>query len=225
MARKTPSSRKGADSTNHYNHQGYGRSLDPDVYQELARLQEMIYESFHLPLTRWTVIDEGKLLDQLELIGDHVPEAIDRALAILEKEQEIMADAEGYAQQIVQSAQQQAAQILDQTGIVQQAEYQASQLRLQVQQECEAYQQQTLAEVDQLRRRMTQELEQIRQQALADCDEIQAGADRYADAVLVHLEEQLDDMLRVVRNGREQIRQNSLPDEPPPGNLPEANGH
>lgn len=224
MARKNSSSRKGADSTNH-NHSGYSNGIEPDVYQELAKLQEIIYESFHIPMTRWTVIDEGKVLDQLEMISDRVPEAINRALAILEKEQEIIADAEAYAQQMIQSAQQKANQILDQTGIVQQAEFQANQLRQQVQQECEAYQQQTLSEVEQMRRQMTQELDQIRQQALAECDAIQNDADQYADAVLIHLEEQLDDMLRVVRNGRNQIRQNSLPDEPIPKNLPEGSDH
>lgn len=225
MARKNTSSRKGADSTNR-NHSGYNHSLEPDVYQELAKLQELIYESFHIPLTRWTVIDEGKVLDHLELISESVPEAINRALSIIEKEHEIIADAEAYAQQVVQSAQQQANQILDQTGIVQKAEYQASQLRQQVQKECEDYQQKTLTEVEQMRRQVTAELEQIRQQALAECDAIQNDADQYADAVLIHLEEQLDDMLRVVRNGRDQIRQNSLPEEPaPPKNLPESNGH
>lgn len=223
MARKNSSSRKGVDSTQH-NHQGSRHSIDSDVYQELARLQEMIYDSFHIPLTRWTVIDEGKILDQLELISDNVPEAINRALSIIEKEQEILTDAEAYAQQIVESAKQQASKILDHTGIVQQAEYQASQLRSQVQQECEAYQQQTLSEVDQMRRNMTQELERFRQQTLAECDAIQTDADQYADAVLIHLEEQLDDMLRVVRNGRDQIRQNSLPDEPTPQNPLEGNG-
>ncbi|PSF32470.1 hypothetical protein C7H19_21475 [Aphanothece hegewaldii CCALA 016] len=224
MARKNTSSRKGADSTNH-NHSGYSHKIEPDVYQELARLQEMIYDSFHIPMTRWTVIDEGKILDQLELISDNVPEAINRAIAIIEKEQEIITDAEAYAQQIVQSAQQKASLILDQTGIVQQAEYQASQIREQVQLECEAYQQQTRSEVEQMRRSVTQELEQIRHQTFAECEAIQNDADQYADAVLIHLEEQLDDMLRVVRNGRAQIRQNSLPDEPPPKNLPEGNGH
>jgi cell division septum initiation protein DivIVA len=224
MARKNSSSRKVADSTNQ-NHSGDSHGIEPDVYMELAKLQEIIYESFHIPMTRWTMIDEGKVLDQLEMISDHVPEAINRALSILEKEQEIIADAEAYAQQMVQSAQQKANQILDQTGIVQQAEYQANQLRQQVQQECEAYQRQTIAEVEQMRYSMNQELNQIRQQALAECDAIQNDADQYADAVLIHLEKQLDDMLRVVRNGRDQIRQNSLPDEPTPNNLPEGNNH
>lgn len=224
MARKNTFSRKGADSTPN-NHQGSSHSLESDIYPELERLQAMIYDSFHIPMTRWTVIDEGKILDQLELISDNVPEAINHALSILEKEQAILTDAEAYAQQIVESAKQQANKILDQTGIVQQAEYQANQLRLQVQQECEAYQQQTLSEVDQMRRSMTQELERIRQQALAECDAIQTDADQYADAVLIHLEEQLDDMLRVVRNGRAQIQQNNLPDDPPPQNPLEGNGH
>ncbi|MFM7441499.1 MAG: hypothetical protein ACKO2V_23365 [Snowella sp.] len=120
--------------TNQSNTATRRRIVDFDVQQELAELQELIYESFHIPLTNWTVVDEGKLLDQIEMISDNLPEAIQKALAVLDQEESIMTKAEAYAQRIVQSAQQQAAEILDQSGIIQQAEQQASQIRLQVQQ-------------------------------------------------------------------------------------------
>lgn len=185
------------------------RVVDFDIQQELAQLQEIVYESFHIPLTQWTVIDEGKVLDRLEAIGESMPEAIRKALAIIEQEEVILSEAEAYAQRILQSAQQRAAEILDETGIVQQAERQGNQMLYQVQQECEALKRKTLAEVEQLHQTVTQELQQFRQQTLAECRDIQQGADEYASSLLTHLEQQLSEMLRVVRNGRQQLHENS----------------
>ena len=205
------------------------RVVDFDVQQELAELQELIYESFHIPLTNWTVVDEGKLLDQIEMISDNLPEAIQKALAVLDQEESIMAQAESYAQRIVQSAQQQAAEILEQSGIIQQAEQQASQIRLQVQQEVEALQRQTMSELEQIRQvttqevqqfrqQTTQEVQQYRQQTVRECQEIQQDADKYADAVLSRIERDLGEMIRIVTNGRQRLYEN-----PPNHNAPSQN--
>lgn len=205
------------------------RVVDFDVQQELAELQELIYESFHIPLTNWTVVDEGKLLDQIEMISDNLPEAIQKALAVLDQEESIMTQAESYAQRIVQSAQQQAAEILEQSGIIQQAEQQASQIRLQVQQEVEALQRQTMSELEQIRQvttqevqqfrqQTTQEVQQYRQQTVRECQEIQQDADKYADAVLSRIERDLAEMIRIVTNGRQRLYEN-----PPNQNAPSQN--
>lgn len=179
------------------------------ILQELETLQEILYDSFHLPLTPWTVVDEGKVLDQLEVVHDSVPGAVQKALRILEEREAIITQAKDYADRLVQSAQQQAARILDESGIVQQAEQQAYQIRRQVQQECEAIHKQTLAEVDRLQQVTHQEIQQMRQQTLAECNDIQEGADRYADSMLSRLERDLGEMLSVVRNGRQQLYGNS----------------
>jgi cell division septum initiation protein DivIVA len=215
MARREPNDRRKTPSNT--SHSGVpSPPVDFDIYQDLARLQEMIFDSFHLPLTRWTMIDEGQIAEQIDLIYETVPPAVQKALAILQEEQEIIGKAEEYAQQIVRSAQQRAAQILDESGIIQQAERQAAQIRQQVQQECESVQQQTVDEIDQMRQKAMQEVQQLRQQTLVECNEIQRGADDYAAAVLEHLERQLGEMLQVVRNGRQQVRSKPTP----PKNLP-----
>lgn len=179
------------------------------ILQELETLQEILYDSFHLPLTPWTIVDEGKILDQLEVVHDSVPGAVQKALRILEEREAIITQAKDYASRIVQNAQQQAARLLDESGIIQQAEQQAYQIRRQVQQECESIQQQALAEVDRLQQVTHQEIQQVRQQTIAECSEIQEGADRYADSMLSRLERDLGDMLSVVRNGRQQLYSNS----------------
>lgn len=205
MARRNPNDRE--KSARNVADRGDPKlSADFDIYQDLARLQDLIFESYHVPMTRWTLIDEAQVSEQIEIVYETVPESVRKALALLEKEREILSEAEEYAARLVRSAQQRAAQILDESGIIQQAERQAAQIREQVRQECEAAQQQTLAEIERMRQIAVQEVQQLRQQTVAECQEIQAGADDYSERVLSDLERQLGQMLQVVRNGRQQVR-------------------
>jgi cell division septum initiation protein DivIVA len=211
MARRSPSS-SGNPPHSQSSQPGTsvaGESVDFDIQRELDQLEEMILDSARIPFTHLTLVDEEKLLNQLDLVRINLPESFEKALAVIQRRQEIIQEADEYARRIIQSAQQRAAEILDETGIIQQAEIQASQIRHQVQQECEGLQRQTTAEIEQSRRIVTQELQQLRQQTLAECQEIQEGADTYADSLLTNLEHQLGEMLRVVRNGRQQLYGNS----------------
>ncbi|MGK7885229.1 MAG: hypothetical protein AB4057_11465 [Crocosphaera sp.] len=192
-----------------HNNTSSSREADFDIQQELSRLQEVIYESFHIPVSRWTIIDEDKVLEQLEFIGTKIPEAITKALQVLQQKQEIMANAEAYAQRIIQQAQQEAAEILDESGIIQQAQHEANQIRQQVQSECEAIQAQTMAEIEQQRQMANGEMEQLYHKSVREAQQIQEGADEYADAVLTRLEQELGEMLGVVRNGRQQLYNHS----------------
>lgn len=117
-----------------------------------------------------------------------------------------MLEAEEYGQQVVESAQAKRAQILAESDIVRQAEREAEQLRRKVQQECDAMMQDTLAEIEQKRRACMQELEEMRQSAIAQAQEIEDGADQYADNVLENIEMDLQEMLRIITNGRLQLR-------------------
>jgi hypothetical protein len=166
----------------------------------------MILDSPRIPLSRRTVVDEEILLDQLDLVRLNLPAAFQEATEILVHKEEVIVEAEQIAQQIIASAEQRAAQILDEMDIVRIAEQEAQQIRQQVQRDCEMMQQQVLGDIDQLRRRAQQELEEFQRQSIAECEEIQRGADEYADHVLGDLELQFGDMVRIVRNGRQQIQ-------------------
>jgi hypothetical protein len=187
-----------------------------DIQQELDRLEELIVSSFHIPLTRRAVVDEDKLFEQLDYIRLSLPEAFQEAAAIIQQKEEILLQAEEYGQQVVDAAQAKRAQILDESDIIQQAEQEAAQLRRQVQQECDAMLQETLEEIDRKRRACQQELEEMRHQAIAEAEAIEQGADDYADNVLENIEQQLQDMLKIIRNGRQQL---NPPDDPTPGNF------
>ncbi len=180
-----------------------------DIQRELNRLEEMILDSPRIPLTRRTLVDEEQLLDQLDLVRLSLPEAFKEAAEIIHRKEEILAAAEQYAQELLEAAEQRAAQIVDEMGIVRQAKQEAEDLRDQVQKECSAAQDQTIAEIDRLRRQAQQELDEMRRNAIAECEAIEKGADDYADRVLKNIESQLSEMLRVIRNGRNQLEKES----------------
>lgn len=165
----------------------------------------MILTSPHVPLTRRTLVDEDQLLDQLDLIRINLPDAFEKALEIIAQKEEILLEAEEYGQQLIVEAERVAAQMLNETGIIQEAEREAYQIRQRVQQECAEMRQSTLEEIEEMREQSLQQLEQLRKAALAECEDIQNGADDYADSVLTNIEQQLTDMLRVIRNGRQQL--------------------
>lgn len=199
------------DESNNPDQQSQHRPAGVDIQRELNRLEETILDSPRIPLTRRTLVDEEQLLEQLDLVRLNLPSAFEEAEAIVRQKDEILQEAEQYAQQIVEAAEQRAAQLLDETGIVRQAKLEAQQLWQMVQQECEAAQEQALAEIERMHREAQQELEEMRAKAMAESDAIVDGADDYAERVLNNLEQQLNDMLKVIRNGRSSLQQEESP--------------
>jgi cell division septum initiation protein DivIVA len=177
-----------------------------DIQQELNRLEEIVLSSLRIPLTGRTLIDEDKLLEQLDFIRLSLPSVFQEALDILEQKDEILLEAEEYGQQVVDVAQAKRAQILAESDIIRQAQREADQLRRQVQQDCEAMMQETLTEIERKRRACQQELEEMRQTAIAQAQDIEDGADKYADNVLGNIEQDIQEMLQIITNGRKQLR-------------------
>jgi cell division septum initiation protein DivIVA len=182
-----------------------------DMVEEIERLEDFILNSTRIPFMGKTLIDEDTLIKQLDLIRINVPDSLEQATQILQQRQQILAEAQNYAQKVVENAQRKAAQLLDDSRIVQEAENQANQIRRQVQQDCENLQRKTITEVEQIRQRIQQEVIKSRQEAILEADAIQNEADIYADSVLSKLEKDLSDMLRVVTNGRKQVQINRQP--------------
>ncbi len=177
-----------------------------DIQLEINKLEEMILDSPRIPLTRRTLIDEDQLLYHLDLIRLALPTAFQEALEIVRQRDRILLDAERYADDVVKTAQHNAAQILDETGLIQQAQVEADQIRQRVQEECEAAREQAIAEIEHMRRQAQRDIEDFQTQVVAESTEIQRGADEYADRVLRDMERQMSEMIRVIRNGRQHLQ-------------------
>lgn len=185
---------------------GLNAKPEVDIQEELERLKEMILMSTRIPWTRYTFVDEDQLLDQIELIQFHLPKVFEQAVTLVSNRDEIMLKAKRYAQDLISAAEQQASEILDEMSLVQQAEQEAQVIWQQTLQECQMTKENLVLELQELEKQSTEGLELQRQNLLQECEMIQKGADDYADQVLQDLEGRLGEMLRVVRNGREQLQ-------------------
>ncbi len=177
-----------------------------DIQQELNKLEEIILASPRVPFSGRTLVDEDQLLDQLDAIRLNLPPAFRQAVQILQQRSALMAEAERYAQDLIAAAEQQAAQMLDELGIVRQAEQMAQQLKSQAQQDCDGLRTQVMGDIEQMQLQAQREWEALRQKALAEQDTIQQEADGYADQVLSNVEQQLSQMLRIIQNGRSHLQ-------------------
>ncbi len=181
-----------------------------DIQRELNRMEELFIDSPHVPIFRRAIVHEDDFFDQLDMVRESLPDAFRQAEDILRQRDEILAQAEEYAQKVVEEAEQRATQLINDNVILRQAEFEAQQLRNQLDAECNAAQDKTIAEIEQARRRAQQDLEEMRRMGLEEAEEIQRGADEYADKVLRDMESQMSEMLRVVRNGRQQLKINQV---------------
>lgn len=177
-----------------------------NIQRELDRIEEIVLESPRVPLSGKTMISEDELLDQLDVVRVNLPSAVAESVQIVQQRDEILLEAEQYAQEIITSAEKQAAAILNEMTVIRQAEAQAAQLRAQTEQECEALRAQTLGEIEQLQNQARAEWEETRGRTLAEAKTIQEDADNYADQVLENMERQFMEMLHVLRNGRQKIQ-------------------
>lgn len=205
------SSPEKSSSRNSVNTSASGEYYNPaserfNIQQELDRIEEIVLESPRFPLTGKTMISEDELLDQLDVVRVNLPAAVQESMQIVQEREEILNEAEQYAQEIVTAAEKQAATILNEMSLIRQAEAQANQLRTQTEQECDALRAQTLGEIEQLQNQARQEWEETRTRTANEAKTIQEDADTYADQVLGNMEQQFMEMLHILRNGRQQIQ-------------------
>ncbi|MGV2827429.1 hypothetical protein [Myxosarcina sp. GI1(2024)] len=159
------------------------RELDFEIRRELEYLKNLVTNGTHVPLTELVILDRQMILDRLEIIKRSLPVQLATAIEITEQQEEIVRRTEAYVERLVSSAEEKAAAAVRESSLMRRAELAAAKLKLQTERECE----------------------RLRQMAISESEEIIAGADSYADRVLANIEQQLNDMLSVVKNGRQQL--------------------
>ncbi len=189
-----------------------------DIQQSLDVLEELILSSIRVPFSRRTLVDEDQVLEQLDRIRLNLPTVFREAVQIVQQRNAILSEANQYAREISLNAEQQAAQRLDELGIIRQGEAEANQSRQKAQQDCEKMRAQALSELEQWQQTAEEQWQQMRRQTETDCAALKQEADLYSAQVLQNIEQQLTEMLRVVHNGRQSIQIQSQPpnsDSPP----------
>ena len=137
---------------------------------------------------------------EFDMLVDSLPAAIDDNLKmaqhILRNKEEIIQEARAKADRIIQDAENERRRILDESSLRREMEEQAKAFREKVIQECENIKMKAFGEA-----------EGIRIQSNEDALKMKDGAQAYAQQILVKLEQDLNSLFQVVKNGQQYIEE------------------
>ena len=127
-----------------------------DILYLLDRLEEVLNSGSRVPLLgSRTLIDEGECLDILDQIRVALPEEIKQARRITTERDNIIAEADTRAQQVVREAEERAAALIQEHTLVRQAQARAEQVEgdaerrsAEIRREADEYVYQTLTELE-----------------------------------------------------------------------------
>ena len=108
-----------------------------DIQHLVDRLEDLIDEGRHLPLSKFTMIDEERALELIDQMRISIPEEIEKASRVLAQRDRILAQANEEAARLIQAAREQGVQLLDREATVQAAQSRAANIVEQARQEAE----------------------------------------------------------------------------------------
>lgn len=108
-----------------------------DIQHLVDRLEDLIDEGRHMPMSKYTLIDEERALEIIDQMRISIPEEIEKAARILAQRDRILAQAHEEAARIAQAEREKWAQRIDNEAAVQAARSQAMNIIEQAKQDAE----------------------------------------------------------------------------------------
>ncbi len=173
-----------------------GESAIHAFMKAMERIEDLVLAGFNMPLTPWTVVNGDQLLPLLDHVREVLPEEVVQARLILERRDDIIADAQRKGGYTLEEAKRQAEVMLNNSALMRAVEEEAVKIRHQLMTEMEAY-----------RKQATEDADAICRQAVEDARRIREGADSYAGQVLGSLDKDLHSFQQVVKTGQQHLRQ------------------
>lgn len=158
------------------------------------KLQELFDEGFHIIPSHLMIVKSKELGKIVDSFPETIDECIKMAKHILRNKEELIQDAKNKAERIIQDAENERRRILDESSLRREMEEQAKAFREKVIQECENIKMKAFGEA-----------EGIRIASNEDALKLKDGAQAYAEQVLNKLEQDLNNLFQIVKNGQQYI--------------------
>ncbi len=111
-----------------------------DILHLVDRLEDLIDEGRHVPLSKYTMIDEERALEIIDQMRISIPEEIEKSNRILQQRDRMMAQANEEAARLVDLAKERGDTMISREAIAQAAQSRAANILEQARQEAEAIQ-------------------------------------------------------------------------------------
>ena len=167
------------------------------IYGLMNELEEALDKGFPLLGYCFTVVKKDTVTNILDKLYAALPDEIKEARALLRRKDELQYEAQQRAEKIVSDAQAEANRLLSESDLLR-----------AVQREAEKIKEQVIAECDEIKRKSYEDAEALRNQAIDEAYRIKDGASVYAEQILVNLEQNLNQLQEIVKNGQVQLERN-----------------
>jgi vacuolar-type H+-ATPase subunit H len=161
-----------------------------DVLYLIDRLEELVARAFHVPMGSGVVVHRQRLLDLIDRMRVAMPADIREAREVLQKQEEVLAQAQEEAGRIIARAQAELEERLKDEAVVKAAEERAQQIVREGEERAQALVRDGEAQA----RERLDEAERGAQQQMEE-------ADLYSLQTMRRLETQLNNFLNTVRRG------------------------
>ncbi len=111
-----------------------------DILHLVDRLEDLIDEGRHVPLSKYTMIDEERALEIIDQMRISIPEEIEKSNRILQQRDRLMAQATEEASRMVELAKEEGNSLIARESIAQAAQSRAANILEQARREAESMQ-------------------------------------------------------------------------------------
>lgn len=109
-----------------------------DIQHLVDRLEDLIDEGRHVPLSKYTLIDEERALEIIDQMRISIPEEIEKARRVMQQRERVMAQAAEEAERMVSLAREKGDTMVHREAITQAAQNRAANILEQARQEAES---------------------------------------------------------------------------------------
>jgi len=109
-----------------------------DIQHLVDRLEDLIDEGRHIPMTKLTMVDEERTLEIIDQMRISVPEEVEKANRVINQRDRLMAQANEEAARIVDLAREKSESLIQRDAVAQAAQNRAANIIEQARQDAEA---------------------------------------------------------------------------------------
>ena len=161
------------------------------IYGLMNELEEALDKGFPLLGYHFTVVKKETVTNILDKLYAALPDEIKEARALLRRKDELQYEAQQRAEKVISDAQAEANRLLSESDLLR-----------AVQREAEKIKEQVISECDEIKRKSYEDAEALRNQAIDEALRTKDGASVYAEQILVSLEQNLNQLQEIVKNGQ-----------------------
>ena len=165
----------------------------------MAELEETLEKGFPLLGPYFSIVKKDTVTSILDKLYAALPDEVKEAKALLRRKDELQYEAQQRAEKIVADAQAEANRLLSESDLLR-----------AVQKEAEKIKEQVISDCEDIKRKALEEAEAVRNQAIDEALRTKDGASIYAEQVLVGLEQNLNQLQEVVKNGQLQLERRRI---------------